>query len=120
MKLCKCGKVVESVCSSCSQNERGTATERGYGSDWTRVSLWYRSLNPVCEYCRYLYEECGKLPINPATEVHHIIKVKMPPQLRCEHSNLLALCHDCHDYLEENPEVAKRVKNARSDCPKRR
>ena len=115
-KLCRCGNIVDDVCSKCEQAQRGTTTERGYGHDWARVSQWYRARQPVCEYCLYLYDQFGRLPVEPASEVHHIVKIKYAPQLRCEYSNLLAVCEGCHKYLEDNMRTAMQCKNWRMNA----
>lgn len=110
-KLCKCGRIVDSACYVCDAKDRGTAKERGYDSTWDKLSVHYRTTHPVCEYCTWRYEQFGSLPINAAKEVHHILKVAEAPHLRLNIDNLLAVCTDCHEYLEDRPEIAKEVKS---------
>ncbi len=43
---------------------------------------------PLCQDC---------LPIvTPATDVHHVMKIKDRPDLACDESNVLCLCDACH------------------------
>lgn len=70
---------------------RGSARERGYDSAWEKVRLQKLRLNPLCEDC----EERGD--IAPATEVHHIEKVRDRPDLRLALGNLRSLCRACHE-----------------------
>lgn len=90
-----------------ASRERGSATQRGYGSDWERVKNQklqllagealqdFRKANgcdpsAFCEDCK----KVGRLTI--ATQVHHIIKFRYRPDLRLVMSNLMSLCGPCH------------------------
>jgi 5-methylcytosine-specific restriction protein A len=71
--------------------ERGTATERGYNSRWTRYSILYRKKNPLCVEC--LKEDL----IVGSQHTDHIIAVTGPNDpLFWEPTNHQALCQPCH------------------------
>lgn len=56
---------------------------------WQKTRNRKLKLNPLCEYC---------LPdnITPATEVDHIIPIKVDWSFRLVMSNLKSSCHACH------------------------
>lgn len=66
---------------------RGTATERGYDSNWTKVRAMKLAKDPLCERC--LVKGCDV----PAVLVHHRDR---NPQNNLE-VNLESLCKICHD-----------------------
>lgn len=72
-------------------NSRGTASERGYDSRWTKYSKIYRMNNPLCVRC----SEKGK--VNLAECVDHIkpVENKNDPLFWLE-SNHQSLCNSCH------------------------
>jgi len=81
-------------------NERGTATERGYNSKWARYSKQYRLENPLCAIC----EKAEKLVL--AQCVDHIVPVTGPDDpLFWEPTNHQGLCNTCHS-----------IKTATEDC----
>lgn len=64
-------------------DQRGSATERGYGYHWQQVSAAYLRRSPECVVCGA-----------QATDVDHIV-----PRSRGgtdDEDNLQALCHSCH------------------------
>ena len=69
------------------QAHRLKTAERGYDSQWQRISKMYRRVHPECEMC-------GEL----ATDTDHRIPFngKGDP-LRLQWDNLQALCSGCHD-----------------------
>lgn len=71
-------------------DRRGTPAERGYDWQWREFSERYRQENPLCADCL----EQGIA--TPSEEVHHIVKLKLRPDLKYEQSNLVALCGACH------------------------
>ncbi|WP_082125520.1 HNH endonuclease [Silvibacterium bohemicum] len=74
---------------------RGSSSARGYDADWQRVR------GQALKRDRYLCQHCQtKQRITAATEVHHLSKIKTHPHLRLMLSNLLSVCHDCHEELE--------------------
>ena len=73
-------------CNQCKRSRR-----RHYDHAWNKLSARYRKLNPLCEDC----DKEGRT--TPCTEVHHIVPITQDPSLRLVWSNLVALCHECHD-----------------------
>jgi 5-methylcytosine-specific restriction protein A len=66
-----------------------STTERGYGWDWRRFRINYLAEHPLCVDC---------LPIvTPATELHHIEKIKDAPHKRLDWDNIIPLCDACHN-----------------------
>lgn len=72
---------------------RGSSTARGYGADWQRLRLQVLAEEPLCRFCA----EQGK--VTAATEVDHIVPIRLRPDLRLERSNLRSLCKPHHDAL---------------------
>jgi 5-methylcytosine-specific restriction protein A len=74
-------------------DRRGTKQQRGYGGEWERISKMVRAQHPVCQIC------------NAAPSVHtdHIQPFNgINDPLRTDHSNLQALCLDCHHTKTRN------------------
>lgn len=46
-------------------------------------------------------ELCGADLVNKKAEMHHIKPVSFCPELRHEPSNLMILCHDCHNGIHQ-------------------
>ena len=99
MKLCRCGRLVKDRCEHCQAvpQHRKTTAERGYGHDWRQLSERKRAADPLCERCL----ERGIS--TPATEVHHIQPIATHPELRLVISNLMSVCHTCHEAIEAAP-----------------
>ena len=70
---------------------RGSSYARGYDNDWRRTRLAQLTEYPLCHDC--LKED---LRYNPATEVHHILKLADRPDLKHDPNNLMSLCKKCH------------------------
>ena len=73
--------------------KRSSAASRGYDATWRLTRIHHLQHNPLCAHCLH-----AQLFI-PATEVHHIIKLAIRPDLRDTSSNLLSLCTSCHSKL---------------------
>ncbi len=69
---------------------RGNSHKRGYDHQWRKFALAYLDERPLCIDC----EAEGQ--VRPATEVHHIQKLRDRPDLKYELSNLAGLCSDHH------------------------
>jgi 5-methylcytosine-specific restriction protein A len=88
---------------SAQYKQRGTTTERGYGSDWKRASKEFLQRHPLCE-C----DQC-KLPFAIAVAsncVDHIKPIATHPHLRMVESNWRAMSiahHNRHTSLTRNP-----------------
>ena len=50
-----------------------------------------RQQRPLCERCLVAHRT------TPTSEVHHIVSVEEAPKRRLDVSNLLAVCHECHE-----------------------
>lgn len=95
-RACPCGgSITNGRCDRCSKTKRTkhnrTTRERGYGYDWQKFRDTYLREHPLCMDC--LAE--GK--VEPATEVHHRVKIRHDAELRLEPTNCMALCDDCHN-----------------------
>jgi len=80
------------------EEDRESASNRGYDRKWQRLRAYKLRLNPLCE-------ECLKHGIvEPAEEVHHIKSVEQYPELRLVLDNLESLSKSCHSKktAEEN------------------
>jgi len=73
---------------------RGTAAQQGYDKRWQKVRLSYLGRHPVCERC----EANGLTTV--ASMVHHKIPIKQGGA-KYDHSNLMALCNDCHEAIHK-------------------
>lgn len=79
---------------------RGKTAERGYDAAWRRFRLWFLGQYPVCIGSNE--NQTAREPLAnahhlvPATDVHHIKKVRDFPELRLVESNCLPQCHACH------------------------
>lgn len=72
-------------------SDRPSASKRGYGSKWQRVSKAYLRKHPLCVKCM----EQGRYTM--ATVVDHIIPHRNDSTLMWSESNWQALCKPCHD-----------------------
>lgn len=70
--------------------QRESAARRGYDRAWQRTRLRVLSQRPLCEDC------AAEGIVEPATEVHHVVKIRVAPELRNDANNLRALCAECH------------------------
>lgn len=71
-------------------NQRDSKSSRFYSSGrWKKLRDSYLRRNPLCEHC---------LPgvTTIATEVDHVIPIKIDWSLRLDWNNLQSLCHSCH------------------------
>lgn len=111
MRLCRCGAVVEDRCDRCYRRPEpsGTTAERGYDNRWRRLSERYRAEFPLCQVCE------SKAIVTPAKQVHHIVKIGDNEDLRLNWDNLLAVCVDCHKWIEDRPIEARRIKDSARD-----
>ena len=72
---------------------RGSSTERGYGSRWSKYRLVFLRQHPLCE-C----EECRENGrVTPATVVDHIIPHRGDQVLFWDPTNHQAMSKRCHD-----------------------
>ena len=64
-----------------------------YGSvRWRRLRALVLAEQPLCGECEEM----------PAEMVHHILERNNRPDLELERSNLVALCHACHNRIHKS------------------
>ena len=66
---------------------REGAAARGYDADWQRLRAQYLKRYPLCSE-----PGCHRL----ATDVDHVLSVRLYPELRLAWSNLRSFCHSHH------------------------
>ena len=130
-RICKrCKKATDIPgprCSACRERENGSikikeakyqsdrlsSRERGYGTNWRKISLMYRKKHPLCE-CNQLTGEvlpCGRY----SKVVHHLDG----DTGNNDPSNHLAMALSCHSLYESKinrwskTDDAKRISNKR-------
>lgn len=78
----------ERYCDKHKKTVRLGGNNSHYDRHWQKIRALYLANHPLCVDC----QKEGRL--TPATEVHHIVKVKNGGSDR--EDNLMALCHSCH------------------------
>ena len=68
-----------------ADQERPSANDRGYTSEWRRARKAWIIRHPLCAICG-----------NPATDVDHIIPHRGDRKLFWDSGNWQSLCHECH------------------------
>lgn len=69
---------------------RQSASRRGYDSKWQKFREGYLRRNPLCV-------DCMRHGISrPTQEIHHIKRLSTHKDLKYESSNLVPLCKSCH------------------------
>lgn len=96
-----CGVLVRDGSGYCSKHvqlkqsqrddRRGTAHQRGYGSQWQKARLGWLMKHPLCVHC----EQRGR--VTAATVVDHITPHKGDRHLFWDRDNWQSLCKPCHD-----------------------
>ena len=81
-------------------DDRKQAFQRGYDSDWTRLSKKHKRANPICVRCK----ERGIISSVSITD--HIIPVHIRPDMRLAWNNLQSLCRSCHA-IKTNEDLKK-------------
>jgi 5-methylcytosine-specific restriction protein A len=77
-----------------AREHRGSAYSRGYNGRWDRFRTRYLREHPLCADC--LEDPLPGLPPQPATEIHHVKKLRDFPDLKYKNSNLRGLCKRHH------------------------
>lgn len=90
--LCDSGVYCKEHAKYSSDRLRGSATERGYDSDWRRERKRFLRENPLCVKC------LKKDKLRAATVVDHIIPHRGDEKLFWDRSNWQPLCADCHGH----------------------
>jgi 5-methylcytosine-specific restriction protein A len=70
---------------------RGKTTDRGYGWDWQQFRAQLQQEHPLCHDCL----DQGR--VEPATDYHHIVKVRDDPTRKLDPTNIRPLCKRHHD-----------------------
>lgn len=83
-----------------SDEQRGSASERGYDDQWHKVSRMHLSEFPLCQEC----EKYNK--ITAAVLTHHIKRI-VEGGNRLAWDNLESLCVDCHDEIHKGDRFEK-------------
>jgi hypothetical protein len=76
-------------CPSC-ERDAPSASARGYDRQWRKLRERVLYEEPLCRLC----QAAGR--VEAATEVDHIIPLRVRPELRLERSNARPLCGPCH------------------------
>lgn len=107
------GVVRDRVCSVCGprrresdvamDDRRGSSSARGYDSRWERVRRMKLQQSPICERCA----EEGRTTL--AYDVHHIVPIRLAPELRLDLDNLKSVCRMCHALLEKEVRDAEKL-----------
>ena len=71
-------------------DNRPSSDARGYDHKWRKFKDAYLRANPLCVDCL-----TDKRP-EPATEVHHKVKLSVAPERKYDKTNLMSLCRKCH------------------------
>lgn len=71
-------------------NERASASKRGYGTRWERERKYFILKHPFCAACN------KKKIITLGTEVDHVVPHKGDMILFWNQDNWQTLCHSCH------------------------
>ena len=73
------------------KEQRPDSRKRGYTTAWNRARNGYLRRHPLCVKCE------AKGRVTPADVVHHIISVRIAPELFWDKTNWESLCHPCHN-----------------------
>lgn len=106
-----CGELVAHGCCDAHRgmlkdDRRPSHSLRGYDRTWYRLRAAKLSREPLCEAA----EICKDHPIirRVATQVDHVIPIRLRPDLRLVWSNLQSLCASCHSAKTRREQVAGR------------
>ncbi len=95
---CRCGGTIGAErCNRCGRSKRRPrevtprATRRVYDREWEKTRKAQLKRKPFCED----HAARGYI-IEPANEVHHVVKVSARPDLKHDSRNLRSLCKSCH------------------------
>lgn len=73
-----------------NREHRPNSHQRGYDYDWRVFRDAYLKANPLCVDCLTTNRP------EPATELHHIVKLRDAPERKLDRSNVMSLCGTCH------------------------
>lgn len=78
---------------------RGTAAERGYGSQWRKARAGFLRKHPLCCCC----EANGR--VTPATMVDHVVPHEGDWSLFWRREDWQGLCDDCNQRIKQPIEI---------------
>lgn len=70
------------------------------------IAKYGRCENPMCR---------KQVPWNQL-DIHHIIPIRLSPELMYDVRNMLALCKDCHHKIEQNYQTSETKRNMVTEC----
>lgn len=70
--------------------QRNPQKNKTYDHAWRKLRDAHIQANPICKHC------IAEGILTPATEVDHIVPVKIAPERRLDPTNLQSLCKPCH------------------------
>lgn len=73
------------------QDNRASASHRGYDAKWSRLARMYGAEHPLCEDCLLAGKTVAK------DLVDHVKPIATHPHLRLVWDNLRSLCKPCHE-----------------------
>jgi 5-methylcytosine-specific restriction protein A len=75
------------------RERRGSASERGYDHEWSKLSASHRRKEPLCRTCLFRgFRRAAEL-------VNHVVPVRDAPERRLDPTNLSSHCQRCHDTI---------------------
>jgi len=77
-----------------SDEQRGSAHQRGYGAKWSKVVAGYKRSHPLC----VAHEANGF--VVPVEVVDHIMPARLDQSQFWVHANWQSLCRDCHQRIK--------------------
>jgi len=115
-RICSCGMIVPHgsmcICQIKRKAEtdlyRPTATERGYGSRWSKARVTYLLSHPHCAMIVADGNRCAQ----PANVVDHIKPHRGDNALFWDKTNWQSLCGPCHNSRKQSLERRTNNRNA--------
>lgn len=105
----RCGKIHE--WGKCPLGRQPRREQRTNERKFRSSAQWQRKRLQILARDKYLCRLClAQGIIKRGNEVHHIIKIRTNESLKLEDSNLITLCHDCHERVENDKALAIMLK----------
>jgi 5-methylcytosine-specific restriction endonuclease McrA len=96
--VCRCGALSDTrICGPCAERMPRQRQRGRYDYAWDKLSKRLRRQRPLCEVCK----EQGR--VTPSSEVHHKVSPEDAPDRMYDVTNLLVICHDCHEEIHGCP-----------------
>lgn len=99
-----CAKHLEEYAPKWKSKDNSDELRKFYNTQgWKNLRLYKLTRDPICEVCR----------IAPATQVHHLARARLFPELRLDMNNLQSICGPCHAAESQNEghqaRIAKKI-----------